>query len=120
MALAKRPTLGEDGDRREGDDRTNAWDRFESFRRIAPLARAVAEIEIECASLLGGLAPYGIVMAHMDLELFGDEIASEQALPVRVGAQAATPPAVLSDSAQEPFHRVDLSGLDANEVAPAG
>jgi hypothetical protein len=52
-------------------------------------------------------------------ELFGDKVASEQALPVSVGAQAATPPAVLSDSAQEPFHRVDLSGLDANEVAPA-
>jgi hypothetical protein len=39
-------------------------------------------------------------MAHVLLELFGDEIAGEQALPVRVGAQAATPPAVSSDSAQ--------------------
>jgi hypothetical protein len=57
---------------------------------------------------------------HMLLQLFGDEIAGEQALPMRVSAQAATRPAGLSDPAQKPFHRVNLGGLDSNEVAPAG
>src|SRR5712671_5092135 len=92
--------LGEDCNRSERDDRTDTRNRFQSFHRIASLACAVTETEVQRADSLGGLAPYGIVMAHVLLELFGDEIAGEQALPVRVGAQATTPPAVSSDSAQ--------------------
>jgi hypothetical protein len=92
--------LGENCNRGERDDRTDTRNRFQSFHRIAPLARTITETEVERANPLGGLTPYGIVMAHVLLELFGDEIAGEQALPVRVGAQATTPPAVSSDSAQ--------------------
>lgn len=111
--------LGKDCNRSERDDRTDTWNRFQSFHCIAPLACGVTETVVERADLLGCLSPHGIVMTHMVLELFGDEIAREQALPVRVGAQATAPPAVSSDSAQQPFHRVNLGGLDANEVAPA-
>jgi hypothetical protein len=84
--------LGENFNRGERYDRTDTRNRFQSFHRIAPLARAITETEVERANPLGGLTPYGIVMAHVLLELFGDEIAREQALPVRVGAQAATRP----------------------------
>jgi hypothetical protein len=100
LGTLKAADLGEDCNRGERNDRTDARDRFQSSHRIATLARAVTESEVERADPLGGLAPYGIVVAHMLLELFGDEIASEQALPVRVGAQATTPPAVSSDPAQ--------------------
>jgi hypothetical protein len=74
--------------------------RFQSFHRISTLARAIAETEVERADPLGGLAPYGIVMAHMLRECFGDEVAGEQTLPVSVLTQAATPPAISSDSSQ--------------------
>jgi hypothetical protein len=111
--------LGEDCNRSERDDRTDTWNRFQSFHCIAPIACGVTETVVERADPLGGLTPYGIVMAHMVLELFGEEIAREQALLVRVGGQVTAPPAVSSDSAQQPLHRVDLGGLDANEVAPA-
>src|SRR5262249_35907992 len=104
LGTGKAADLGENGNRGERADRTNAGNRFQSSPRLAPLARGAAETETERTSLFGGLAPYGIVVTHMLLDLFGDEIASDQALPMRVGAQAATPPAVLSDPAQEPFH----------------
>jgi hypothetical protein len=39
-------------------------------------------------------------MAHVLLELLGDEIAGEQALPVRIGTQATASPTVSSDPAQ--------------------
>jgi len=91
--------LGENCNRGERDDRTDARNRFQSFHRIAPFACALTQTEVQRADSLGALASYGIVMAHVLLELFGNEIAREQALPVRVGAQAATPPTVSSDSA---------------------
>jgi hypothetical protein len=65
--------LGEDCNRSERDDRTDTRNRFQSFHCIAPLACTVTETEVERAHPLGGLAPYGIVMAHVLLELFGDD-----------------------------------------------
>jgi hypothetical protein len=47
------------------------------------------------------------------------EIAGEQPLPMRIGAQVAAPPAVTSAAAQQPFDRVDLGSLDMDEMAAA-
>jgi hypothetical protein len=112
--------LGEDRERGEGDNGSHAGDGLEPSDRFAALARAVAETHIERADPLGRLPPYGVMMAHMLLELFGRELAIEQVPPARVAAQAAASPAVLADSAQQPFDRVDLGGLDTDEVAAAG
>src|SRR5579859_2703566 len=120
LGILEAADLGEDGDHGERDDRTHARDRFESFHRLAPLVRAFAETQVKRTDPLSRLAPYRIVMRHVILEVLGDNAAGEQALPVRIGAQAAARAAGLPDSTQQPLHRVDLSGLDTNEMAPAG
>ncbi len=100
LGTLKAADLGEDCNRGERDDRTDARNGFQSFHRITPLARAIAETEVERADPFGGLTLYRHSDGARAPGVVGDEIAGEQALPVRVGAQAATPPAVSSDSAQ--------------------
>jgi hypothetical protein len=51
------------------------------------LACALTQTEVQRADSLGALAPYGIVMAHMLLELFGNEIARELRRSARVAAE---------------------------------
>jgi hypothetical protein len=89
------------------------------FDYLAPLTGALAEPEVERADPFGGLTPYGVVILHVLFEFLGSEIAGEQPLPMRIGAQAAAPPAVASAAAQQPFDRVDLASLDADKVAAA-
>ena len=52
--------------------------------------------------------------------VLGDNAVGEQALPVRIGAQATTRAAGLADATQQAFHCIDLGGLNPNEMAAAG
>jgi len=68
LSTLKAADLGEDRDGGERDNGTDARDRFQSFHRLAPLACTFTETEVKRAGPLGGLAPHGIVMAHMLLD----------------------------------------------------
>jgi hypothetical protein len=68
---------------------------------------------------LGGLAPDRVVMADMVLEVSGNVTGGEQALPVRIGPQAASARTVPPGAPQEPLHGVYLGDLNPDEVPAA-
>ena len=57
MALSKRLISTKTAIVVRANDWTDARNRFQSFHRIAPLACAVTETEVERADSLGGLTP---------------------------------------------------------------
>jgi hypothetical protein len=112
--------VGEHGDRREGDDWSDAGDGLEPAHDGAQRACLFAERQIESAELRGGLAPHGIVVLEVTGKIPGHHVRGEQARPMGIGAQTAAPPALATSAAQESLDGVDLRDFDADEVAPPG
>src|SRR5215475_14049554 len=93
-----------------------AWRRRISTRRACEVCQEV----VHRPDLLAGLSPYGIVQAHMALQIGDAGEGGEEALPTGRTPQHRARAGPAARPAEQPFGGVDFRGLDPHKVPAPG